>query len=71
MLKTACKRKTVSLQSVNIGGTLEYGSKWKIPERIRVIERKSGSSSTIEVMFEGGWTTSLGFIMQVAKQSLL
>ncbi len=57
-LKTTGKNKSVSIQSVNIRGTLGYGSKWKLPDRIHSIERNSGSSSTIQVIFQGGWTIS-------------
>lgn len=52
------KFKEVVIQSVNIGGTLDYGKKWKIPDRIHSISRKPNSSNTIEVIFEGGWNIS-------------
>lgn len=52
------KFKEVIIQSVNIGGTLDYGKKWKIPSRIHSISRRPNSSNTIEVIFEGGWSLS-------------
>ncbi|MDR2425728.1 MAG: HaeIII family restriction endonuclease [Endomicrobium sp.] len=58
ILNNKDKSKEVVIQSVNIGGTLDYGKKWKIPNRIHSINRKRYSSSTIEVIFDGGWNIS-------------
>ena len=49
----------VAILSCNITGELIWGKKWKIPDRVETIKRKSGSSSTILVTFEGGWQLSL------------
>ncbi len=43
------------IESVNINGTLAWGSKWNIPSRIESIKRVRNSSSTLMVIFEGGW----------------
>lgn len=58
MLKTRSRMNTVAIQSVNIEGTLGYGIKWKIPDKIHVINRKNKSSNTIEVIFNEGWSIS-------------
>lgn len=48
----------VSIHSFNINGTLKWGHKWKIPDRIDTIVRKRGSSNTLIVSFTGGWQLS-------------
>ncbi|CAL9914426.1 hypothetical protein LSO9J_110002 [Candidatus Liberibacter solanacearum] len=58
ILKTSGQMKSVAIQSVNIGGSLDYGPKWKIPDRIHSINRRNESLSTIEVIFDGGWNIS-------------
>lgn len=58
ILNSAQKKKEVIVQSVNIGGTLRYGAKWNIPNRIHSIARKRGSNNKIEIIFEGGWSIS-------------
>ncbi|MDR0662996.1 MAG: HaeIII family restriction endonuclease [Spirochaetaceae bacterium] len=52
------KEKEVSIQSVNLYGTLSYGKKWKIPDRIENIIRPNGSANTLIVKFSGGWEIS-------------
>ena len=56
--KVICAKKSSIIQSVNIGGSLRWGSKWKIPTRIDQIARKRGTTSTVLVTFEGGWQLS-------------
>jgi hypothetical protein len=48
----------VIIQSFNLQGDLEWGKKWKIPERIEDIRRKRDSSNTLLVTFVGGWQLS-------------
>ena len=48
----------VAIQSFNINGKLEWGKKWKIPDRIETITRKRGSTNTLIVSFTGGWQLS-------------
>ena len=48
----------VSVLSVNIGGNLEWGRRWRIPERVENISRNRGSTSTLRVSFAGGWQLS-------------
>jgi hypothetical protein len=52
------KEKKVSVQCVNLYGTLGYGKKWKIPDRIENIFRVSGSANTLVVQFNDGWRIS-------------
>jgi len=56
--KVICRRRFVRIQSININGTLQWGSKWKIPNKIERIKRIIGSSTTLLVTFEGGWQIS-------------
>ena len=49
---------SVAIQSFNINGSLKWGKKWKIPDRIDNINRKRGSSNTLIVSFTGGWQLS-------------
>lgn len=56
--KVVCEQSNVYIQSVNINGTLKWGKKWKIPDRIEQIQRKPRSNSTILVSFIGGWQLS-------------
>ena len=48
----------VNIQSTNINGTLKWGKKWKIPDRIEQIRRKANSQSTVLVSIAGGWQLS-------------
>lgn len=48
----------VAIQSFNIKGELQWGKKWKIPDRIEAITRKRGSTNTLIVSFVGGWQLS-------------
>jgi hypothetical protein len=52
------REKEVSVQCVNLYGTLGYGKKWKIPDRIENIFRISGSTNTLVVQFNDGWRIS-------------
>lgn len=56
--KAICEKDRVLVSSVNLHGTLEWGKKWKMPERIEHIRRKSLTKSTLIVTFEGGWQLS-------------
>ncbi|GAB6394158.1 MAG: HaeIII family restriction endonuclease [Bacteroidales bacterium] len=48
----------VAIQSFNIEGRLQWGKKWKIPDRIETISRKRGSNNTLIISFVGGWQFS-------------
>ena len=48
----------VTVQSMNMNGTLKWGKKWCIPERVDSIKRKNHSSNTLFVSFAGGWQLS-------------
>lgn len=48
----------VAILSFNLNGDLEWGKKWKIPDRIEAITRKRDSNNTILVSFVGGWQLS-------------
>lgn len=48
----------VAIQSFNLNGQLEWGKKWKIPDRVDSITRKRQSSSTLIISFDGGWQLS-------------
>lgn len=50
--------KTVSVQSMNLTGSLEWGRKWNIPQEVEIIKRKPNSNSTLLVSFSGGWQLS-------------
>jgi hypothetical protein len=52
------KAKEVSIQCVNLYGTLGYGKRWKIPDTIDNISRVSGSASTLIIQFNEGWQIS-------------
>jgi len=52
------KVKEVSVQCVNLYGTLGYGKRWKVPDRIEKIFRVSGSANTLIVQFNDGWRIS-------------
>ena len=56
--KVICRADHSIIESYNLGDTLEWGSKWKVPRRIEKIERKRGSCNTLFVTFEGGWEMS-------------
>ncbi len=56
--KVVCQPNHVSIQPTNINGTLKWGKKWKIPDRIEQIRRKQNSNNTLLVSFEGGWQLS-------------
>ena len=56
--KVVRDRDTVSIQSYNINGTLEWGRRWNIPHGIDQIQRKPGTRNTILVSFAGGWQMS-------------
>ena len=56
--KAICKSDRSIVQSVNMNGTLKWGSKWKTPTRVEQIRRKRGTSSILLVTFEGGWQLS-------------
>ena len=43
------------IESIYINGSLAWGTKWRIPERIESITRIRNSQSTLLVTFEGGW----------------
>ena len=49
---------TVAIQSFNIDGTLGWGKKWRVPDRIDGISRKRGSFNTLIASFTGGWQLS-------------
>ena len=52
------KDSNVTIQSMNMKGTLGWGRKWKIPNQIESIRRKARSNSTLHVSFAGGWLLS-------------
>jgi hypothetical protein len=52
------REKEVSVQCVNLYGTLGYGKRWKIPDKIEKIFRVPGSASTLIVQFNDGWRIS-------------
>jgi hypothetical protein len=52
------REKEVSVQCVNLYGTLGYGKRWKIPDRIENVSRVSGSTNTLVVQFTDGWRIS-------------
>ena len=56
--KAICQKEQSVVMSYNLGGTLGWGSKWKVPERIDLIQRKRETDSTLLVTFEGGWQMS-------------
>lgn len=56
--KAICDKEESVIESVNINGTLAWGSRWKIPNRIESIKRVRGSESTLTVIFDGGWQIS-------------
>ena len=56
--KVVRQRDHVSIQSYNINGTLMWGRRWTIPNRIDQIHRKQGSDNTLIVAFSGGWQMS-------------
>ena len=56
--KVVLQRRYVGLQSYNINGSLEWGSRWRIPDDIDQIRRKDGSRNTLIVSFAGGWQIS-------------
>ena len=56
--KVIRENKSVSIQSINMDGKLEWGKKWKVPSRIESIVRRRNSSNTILVSFSGGWQLS-------------
>lgn len=56
--KVICDRNESVIQSININGTLKWGAKLSIPNRIESIERKRNNFTTLIVTFEGGWQIS-------------
>lgn len=48
----------IVIQSFNIGGSLGWGKKWKIPAQVDPIEIETQSPSTARVQFKGGWLFS-------------
>jgi hypothetical protein len=56
--KVELQKKEISIQCVNLYGTLGYGKKWKIPDQIENIFRVSGSTSTLVIQFNDGWRIS-------------
>lgn len=48
----------VIIHSFNLEGSLKWGRKWNIPNRIESIQRQRGSSTTILITFVGGWQMS-------------
>ena len=48
----------VAIHSFNLNGELEWGKKWKTPDRVESINRKRGSNDTLIVSFVGGWQLS-------------
>ena len=56
--KVICLSNQVVVESINLDGTLRWGSKWETPTRIERIERKERSDNTVLVNFEGGWQLS-------------
>ena len=49
---------TVAIQSININGSLGWGKKWRIPDRVADIQRPSGRRNMLHVAFSGGWLLS-------------
>ena len=56
--KVICRARESIIIPVNMGGTLTWGAKWKIPTRIEQIKRKPRTESTLLVSFAGGWQIS-------------
>ena len=56
--KVVRQKDFVSIQSFNLNGSLEWGTRWHIPQGIAQIQRKPGSMSTLLVTFAGGWQLS-------------
>ncbi len=52
--KVVRRRDYVLIQSFNLRGTLGWGRRWSIPNRIELIQRRRGSTNTLLVSFEGG-----------------
>ncbi|MBC6406583.1 MAG: HaeIII family restriction endonuclease [Rhodobacteraceae bacterium] len=48
-------RRQSAIESINMNGTLPWGTKWRVPENIQSIARQQESQSTLLVTFEGGW----------------
>lgn len=53
--KVVRQKDHVSIQSFNLNGSLEWGSRWNLPHGIERIQRKPGSRNTLLVSFAGGW----------------
>ena len=53
--KVICDDKESVVESMNINGSLVWGARWGIPQRIQVINRVPNSQSTLMVTFDGGW----------------
>jgi len=56
--KVICRRRAVIIRPININGTLQWGSKWTIPDKVERIKPKDDSNTTLLVSFEGGWQIS-------------
>ena len=56
--KVVRQKDHVSIQSFNLNGSLEWGSRWRIPQDIAQIQRKPRSMNTLLVTFSGGWQLS-------------
>lgn len=56
--KVVQEHDAVVVQSVNLNGTLGWGRRWAIPERIEQVQRAPGAENKILVSFAGGWQIS-------------
>ena len=45
----------ITVRSFNLGGTLQWGKQWAIPQSITQINTPTGSLNTLDVSFDGGW----------------
>lgn len=52
--KVVRRKGYVLVQSFKLRGTLGWGRRWTIPNRIELIQRRRGSTNTLLVRFEGG-----------------
>lgn len=56
--KVVRRQDHVSIQSFNLNGSLQWGSRWNIPQGIAQIQRYPGRMNTLLVTFTGGWQLS-------------
>ncbi|MBC6429118.1 MAG: HaeIII family restriction endonuclease [Cellvibrionales bacterium] len=56
--KAICDTHESVVESINLNGTLAWGDKWKIPDRIQSVNRATNSETILIVTFEGGWQIS-------------